>query len=48
MVHNDTKPGFMDKVSGELVRYWVDWNCQEWLASSKWSRRVKVEPKTKR
>jgi hypothetical protein len=47
MVHNDTKKGFVDKVSGKLVKYWMDWNCQEWLASSKWGMRVKVEPKTK-
>ena len=47
MVHNDTKKGFVDKVSGKLVKYWMDWNCQEWLASNKWGMRVKVEPKTK-
>ena len=47
MVHNDTKKGFVDKVSGKLVKYWMDWNCQEWLASSKWGTRVRVEPKRK-
>ena len=47
MVHNDTKKGFVDKVSGKMVKYWMDWNCQEWLASSKWGTRVRVQQERK-
>lgn len=45
MIHDTNKMGFVDKVSGKLVKYWVDWNGHKWMATSRWSSRVKVERK---
>jgi hypothetical protein len=35
------KNGFVDKVSGDVVHYWIDCYGCEWMATNKWGFRVK-------
>ena len=43
MIHDTNIKGFVDIVSGKLVKYWVDCNGHYWLAESRWSFRIPVK-----